>query len=290
MPDDQRADATRVPGSDLPVDGAHHVRETGVTAPSVPGHLDAQPVASSADAWSRAWVVVILVLVLAATIAVFLDLPSPIRPVATIAFVLLGPGIAIARLLRLDSHLAEFTLGFALSVAIAGLVTGTILYLGMWSPTRALVILAVIALAALALDPNLVPRTAWRQLWHAGRGRARFLAGMAASPEHEGTPQPESGSPATVPSPVTPAAGASPLAAPALRPAVAGDTLPPPPVAIIRRGPRRAPVAVQPTRSGRRRQALGENPLEESDVSRGLRTTIDEMIDDLAERKDVPPT
>jgi hypothetical protein len=259
-----------------------------VTTPSSP---DPGAAAVLPDAWSRAWVVVILGLVLATAVAVFLDLPAPVRPVATIAFVLLAPGIAIARLLRLESHLAEFTLGFALSVAISGLLTGVMLYLGMWSPTRALVILAVVAIGALALDPNLVPRTAWRQLWRVGRGRARFLAGMQEPPHRE---RPETGASTSlgaVPAPSTPVGGVPPLVPSQPPPsATARDTLPPPPVSIVRRGPRRSPVAVPPPRSGRRRVAFGENPLEASDVSRRLRATIDEVIDDLADRKDEPPT
>jgi hypothetical protein len=302
VPDDQPSNATRVPGSGLPGDSAHHDREAGLTGPAMAARLETQPVATTSspdraaavvlpDAWSRAWVVVILGLVLAATVAVFLDLPAPIRPIATIAFVLLGPGIAIARLLRLDSHLAEFTLGLALGIAIGGLLTGVMLYLGLWSPTRAFVILAAVAIGALALDPNLVPRTAWRQLWRAGRGRARFLAGMQEPPHDEGAETGAIGAPGAVPAPATPVGGVPPLVAPQPPPsATVRDTLPPPPVSIVRRGPRRSPVAVPPPRSGRRRQAFGDDPLDEPDVSRRLRATIDEVIDDLADRKDEPPT
>jgi hypothetical protein len=231
-----------------------------------------------------------------------------VRTPATVGFVLLGPGIAVVRLLRLESRLAEFTLGVALGVALGGLVTGVLLYLGMWNPARAMIILAAFALVALALDPMLIPRIAWVQAWGAVRGRARLLAGLpepatggsaVMTPSAASKPSASAGSsesagtlarPAAPPGPRAPASpDTATHPAPPSSPDHARESLPPPPIAVVRRGPRKAPVAIRPTRSGGRREAFGEDPLNDADISKRMRTTIDDIIDDLAGRKDEQP-
>lgn len=226
----------------------------------------------------------ILSLVLAASLTVALDLPDPARLLTLIPFALLAPGVAVARLARLDSRSAELALGLVLSVGISGLVAGVLLGVGMWDPPRAVVILALGTMVALELDRRIPSRSiVWRDCWNAAHTRAPRLARALRSrldmvARTGGAPPPAAprgGDPA----------GARPLAHPSPRVA---EPLPPPPVAVVRRGPRRAPVAVQRTKQAGKRQTLGDSALETPAISRHLRSTLDGVIDDLAARKDVP--
>jgi hypothetical protein len=241
-----------------------------------------------ADAWSVAWVVAILVLVLAATLAVALGLPEAIRLAVTVPFALLAPGMAVARLRHLRSRFAELVLAVMLSLGILGLVAGALFSVDMWDPGRAVMALAVVTIVALELDPRIPARTlVWRESWIAARDRAPALSrsvrarvgivapvgnrSLARSPLAE--------------APVNPRALATPSAQPSTRLA---EPLPAPPVAVVRRGPRRSPDNVQPAKPRARRQAFGEDPLENPAVSRHMRSAIDGVIDDLAARKDAP--
>ncbi len=251
MPVDQHRDGSPDPGSGMPVAPVHRFpggeagASRGVASNRVP------------DAWSTAWILAILLLVLTATIGAALELPEPARMATMVPFALLAPGMAVARLARLDSRVAELALGIVLSVTISGLVASALLGFGMWDPGRAVVILALGTVVALELDPRIPSRVlVWREYWNAFRGRAARLARAKRSMPH-----------------------------PSARLA---EPLPPPPVAIVRRGPRRAPVTAAPAKAGGRRPALGENPFETPAISRHLRSAIDGVIDDLAARKDVP--
>jgi uncharacterized membrane protein len=73
---------------------------------------------------------------------------SPLRPFLILPFVLLLPGTALVRLLRLGDPLLELTLGITLSVALATLAATTALYAGVWSADAILVALAAAAVAA----------------------------------------------------------------------------------------------------------------------------------------------
>jgi uncharacterized membrane protein len=101
--------------------------------------------------WSDAWSVIISFSALGAALAVALDWPVPLRPALVIWFIAICPGMAIIRLLRLDSLLAEVTLAIALSLALAGLIASALVYAGLWSPNLVLEVLVVIAVGALVL-------------------------------------------------------------------------------------------------------------------------------------------
>lgn len=72
---------------------------------------------------------------------------TPLRPLATIWFLFLCPGMALVRLINLRDWVAELMLGIALSVTLTGLVSGTMLYFDAWSPPLSLAILIGISLA-----------------------------------------------------------------------------------------------------------------------------------------------
>jgi len=102
-------------------------------------------------AWSDAWSVIISFSALGAALAAALDWPAPLRPALVIWFVAICPGMAIVRLLRLDSLLVEVTLAIALSLALAGLIASALVYAGLWSPNLVLELLVAITVGALIL-------------------------------------------------------------------------------------------------------------------------------------------
>ncbi len=80
---------------------------------------------------------------------------SPLRPIVTLGFLTVCPGMAIIRLLQLEDVLTELTLAVAFSIALDSLVAGTMLYVGWWSPRWALGLLLGVSVigAACQLRP-----------------------------------------------------------------------------------------------------------------------------------------
>ena len=108
--------------------------------------------ARAARWWALAWPPIISLSALAAALAVVLDWPAPLRPALTTWFVVIGPGMALIRPLRLGSILAETMLAIALSLALAGIVATALVYAGAWSPEVVLSVLIVVAIAGLAVE------------------------------------------------------------------------------------------------------------------------------------------
>jgi hypothetical protein len=75
---------------------------------------------------------------------------SPIRALIPLAFVSVGPGWALLRLWDLTRGWAGLALAIALSLSLATIVPGALLYAGLWSPLSALVALAGITVLASA--------------------------------------------------------------------------------------------------------------------------------------------
>jgi uncharacterized membrane protein len=73
---------------------------------------------------------------------------SPVRVLVVLWFVLVCPGIALVRLLRLEDPFAELTLAVAVSITLALVLSGVGLYAGLWSPTVTLCVLIAITVAA----------------------------------------------------------------------------------------------------------------------------------------------
>ena len=90
----------------------------------------------------------------AVSLLVFLQAPPSYRAAPVLLFVVLVPGIAVVRLLRIPGVLVQLTLGLAVSLALAVLVPSLMVYAGWWSPRGALVVL--VAIAALASAAALV--------------------------------------------------------------------------------------------------------------------------------------
>ncbi|MFN8173587.1 MAG: hypothetical protein U0T02_00810 [Solirubrobacteraceae bacterium] len=101
----------------------------------------------------RAAVPVIAALAAGAAVALSLaDVGGIPRHVVVLAFLLLGPGLAVVGLLGLRDPVAEWTIALALSVVIDGLVAGIGLYAHAWSPERTLVIVAALTVACCAVQ------------------------------------------------------------------------------------------------------------------------------------------
>ena len=125
---------------------------TGATQPPAPAPDRGGGMRRGPVGWSRLAVWAILVTTVVAAMSLAVDLPGPVGRVAVVLFALTCPGLALVRLLRLEYPLAELSLGVAISVALAGLVGGVLLYTGMWSPPAGLAILVAVTVIALAAD------------------------------------------------------------------------------------------------------------------------------------------
>jgi hypothetical protein len=75
---------------------------------------------------------------------------SPVRVAVILWFVLVCPGLAVVRLLRLSDPVAELSLAVAVSIALAVGVAGIGLYSGLWSPGATLAVLIAITIGAVA--------------------------------------------------------------------------------------------------------------------------------------------
>jgi hypothetical protein len=88
-----------------------------------------------------AWAVLIVAVSALAAAAEYDGLGAPLRPLATFSFLLVCPGLALARLLRLDGLLVPALLVVTTSVLVDGAVAETLVLTRTWSPELALGIL-----------------------------------------------------------------------------------------------------------------------------------------------------
>lgn len=95
-----------------------------------------------------------------ATWIVYALLPSmALRPLIVLWFLLVCPGMALVRFLRLREPIAEWTLAIAMSLVLDALVASVQLYAGRWSPPLSLNILIGLCVAG-ALVQLFFPRLA----------------------------------------------------------------------------------------------------------------------------------
>ena len=87
------------------------------------------------------WPVIIIFSAGAAALFTFVVPGSAARPIVDLWFLFVCPGMAVARLLRLNNAAAEWMLAIALSFALDAFIAGILLYVNRWSPTATLVIL-----------------------------------------------------------------------------------------------------------------------------------------------------
>ena len=103
------------------------------------------------DLWDHAATPIVLTVTICVLVFSGLETGGRVRTVVALFFVLVCPGLAIARLLQLSSALAELTLAVGLSIALAGLTSGAFLYANAWSPGGTLAVLAAVTLTGLGI-------------------------------------------------------------------------------------------------------------------------------------------
>jgi uncharacterized membrane protein len=113
--------------------------------------------------WGR-WPTVLVVSTLLALLVTFINLQSPVRVVITFWFLLICPGMAFVRLLRIEDRLIELTLAVALSLSLDIIVVEGMLFFNRWSAELGLGVIAFACLIGTSL-----------QIWVVSR-RARFQA------------------------------------------------------------------------------------------------------------------
>lgn len=101
------------------------------------------------------WPAVISLSAAAAAIVTFGQVPAPLRAIVGLWFLLVCPGMAFVRLLRLKEGIAEWTLAIASSLAMDALVAGSMVYAGAWSPAGGMLVLVAASLAGALLQVKL---------------------------------------------------------------------------------------------------------------------------------------
>jgi hypothetical protein len=101
---------------------------------------------------SLAWLAVSSFWAAASALVVAIDANPVFRAPVVLSFLLIGPGLAIVRLLGIPAATAQLSLGIALSMALDVLVPAALLYAGAWSPSSALAILVALTIAAALVE------------------------------------------------------------------------------------------------------------------------------------------
>lgn len=68
-----------------------------------------------------------------AALFVLTDIASPFRPVVVLSFLMLAPGVAVVRLLRLENFLLQASLAIGLALALDAVASTFLLYISSWS-------------------------------------------------------------------------------------------------------------------------------------------------------------
>jgi hypothetical protein len=94
---------------------------------------------------SLKWPSIITLSVAAVEVLVYNDMETPVRPLVTLWFLMICPGMAYVRLLGLQDVVAEVVLAVVLSLVLALITASVILYTGHWSPELILMILITLS-------------------------------------------------------------------------------------------------------------------------------------------------
>lgn len=107
--------------------------------------------------WQRwIWPAVLLLSTLAVSLAAFLEWQSPFRPLITLWFMAVCPGMALLRVFGLRLPVSGWTLAIAFSLALDSAVGIALLYAGRWSWQTGLIILISITVLCTLID--MLPR------------------------------------------------------------------------------------------------------------------------------------
>ena len=107
--------------------------------------------------WKRLiWPLILLISTAAVLLAAFMNWLSPLRPVITLWFMVVCPGMALLRAFGLRLPVSGWTLAIAFSLALDSAIGIALLYAGKWSWQTGLIILASITVICSVID--LLPR------------------------------------------------------------------------------------------------------------------------------------
>lgn len=95
------------------------------------------------------WSAVIIGSALVAVVTTLIGWEHPIRTALVLWFVCVGPGLGVLDPLELGDATTGLLLVVPLSLAIDALVATVLVYLGLWSSTLALIVVAAVTVAAL---------------------------------------------------------------------------------------------------------------------------------------------
>jgi hypothetical protein len=114
----------------------------------------------AADATSAelGWPVGIALVAVIAALMVYVDAPSPFRPLAVLIFLGFGPGLSLVGLFGISDLTQRLVLGMGTSIALDTLVAGVGLYVGLWSPSGIFFILVALTLLGAGLQLRAVAR------------------------------------------------------------------------------------------------------------------------------------
>jgi len=97
-----------------------------------------------------------------AAIAGFWGALEPVRPYVVLPFLLVAPGLALVRLLRLGDLATELAVAIGLSLAVNGLAAGIMAYAGAWSAGGTLA--AALTATSVAAGVEVAgPAASWRR-------------------------------------------------------------------------------------------------------------------------------
>jgi len=103
--------------------------------------------------WNRwIWPGVLVLSSLSVSLFALFDWHGPLRPILTLWFCVLCPGMALVRLAGFRTPVPSWTLAIAFSLALVTLVGIILLYSGNWSWQNGLAILVVFTLFCTSLD------------------------------------------------------------------------------------------------------------------------------------------
>jgi hypothetical protein len=92
------------------------------------------------------WQVIIILSAIATAFVTFVFPDTPLRPIVVMWFLLFCPGMMLVGFLRLNQVVVEWMLALALSLSVDGIVSGIVLYTGLWSPAAILNIIICLTL------------------------------------------------------------------------------------------------------------------------------------------------
>jgi uncharacterized membrane protein len=102
-----------------------------------------------------AWPAMILLSTVAVSVVTYAGIWPSVRPVVALPFLVLCPGMAWARLLRVEPELNQILLAVALSLAIDTIVSTALLYAHQPSAEASVGALIAITVGGLLADPTL---------------------------------------------------------------------------------------------------------------------------------------